>query len=154
MNTNLFTLIRFTALMVLGTLDFHIDDSQNDLKIGISYVLILLSLACGEDQNCVQPHSEDISNVLHYLFYAGCRVKIKIMYSTTPQCSALQWLEPNQTASKTHPYLFSQCQAIHCRSMVPCQDTPSVKAPYSAEVNLWASAKYSNEAKLVRDSVA
>jgi hypothetical protein len=63
------------------------------------------------------------------------RVKIKIAYRTTPQCTALQWLDKNQTASKTHPYMFSQCQAIHCRSMVPCQDTPSVKAPYTAEVS-------------------
>ena len=61
-------------------------------------------------------------------------VKIKINYETTPNCTALQWLSPSQTAGKTHPYMFSQCQAIHCRSMVPCQDTPAVKMPYSAEV--------------------
>ena len=63
------------------------------------------------------------------------RLKIKVVYSTSENCTALQWLPPEQTAGKTHPYLFSQCQAIHCRSMIPCQDTPSVKAPYSAEVN-------------------
>ena len=62
------------------------------------------------------------------------RVKIKINYETTQNCTALQWLSPSQTAEKTHPYMFSQCQAIHCRSMLPCQDTPSVKMPYSAEV--------------------
>ena len=67
--------------------------------------------------------------------YCYYRDKIKIEYSTSENSTALQWLPPEQTAGKTHPYMFSQCQAIHCRSMVPCQDTPSVKSPYSAEVN-------------------
>ena len=62
-------------------------------------------------------------------------VKIRIEYATSPSCTALQWLSPSQTAGKKHPYVFSKCQAVHARSMVPCQDTPSVKAPYTAEVN-------------------
>merc|ERR1719412_2172045 len=62
------------------------------------------------------------------------RTNIKIEYSTSEASTALQWLPKEQTAGKTHPYLFSQCQAIHCRSMIPCQDTPSVKTPYSAEI--------------------
>jgi len=61
-------------------------------------------------------------------------VKLVINYTTSPQSSALQWLSPDQTAGKTLPYVFSQCEAIHCRSMLPCQDTPSVKAPYTAEI--------------------
>ena len=65
---------------------------------------------------------------------AAPTLSIVVEYRTSPQASALQWLRPAQTAGGTQPYLFSQCQAIHARSMVPCQDSSSVKAPYSATI--------------------
>ncbi|XP_033880555.3 leukotriene A-4 hydrolase-like [Acipenser ruthenus] len=66
----------------------------------------------------------------------GQHVIIEVSYETSPQAFALQWLTPEQTAGKKHPYLFSQCQATHCRTMVPCQDTPSVKHTYYAQVSV------------------
>ena len=65
---------------------------------------------------------------------AGEVVEVAVAYATTPACTALQWLSPEQTSGKQRPFLFSQCEAIHCRSMAPCQDTPSVKATYSAAI--------------------
>ena len=32
------------------------------------------------------------------------------------------------------PPLVSQCQAIHARSLYPCQDTPAVKSPFSISI--------------------
>lgn len=60
--------------------------------------------------------------------------QLTVRYRTAPQASALQWLEPEQTAGRRHPFLFSQCQAIHARSVVPLQDTPRIRIRYQAEL--------------------
>src|SRR5262249_16207365 len=62
----------------------------------------------------------------------GTRVRVAVDVETTPRCTALQWLTPAQTGhAGRHPFVFSQCQAIHARSLFPCQDTPDVKSTYS-----------------------
>ena len=68
--------------------------------------------------------------------------KVTVDYHTTEACSALQWLPPAQTAGKIYPYVFTQCQAIHARSLVPCQDVTRVKFTYMATVTTpeWATA--------------
>jgi len=60
--------------------------------------------------------------------------KFTIRFSTSPESRALQWIDAEKTAGGKHPFLFSQCQSIHSRSIFPCQDTPSVRFTYSAEV--------------------
>eukprot|EP00760_Papus_ankaliazontas_P033602 PhM_4_TR6491/c0_g1_i1/m.61602/K01254/LTA4H; leukotriene-A4 hydrolase len=62
-------------------------------------------------------------------------LKFRISYMTSPNSTALCWMPPEQTDSGTLPFLFSQCQAIHARSMLPCQDTPGVRSTYSAKVS-------------------
>lgn len=60
----------------------------------------------------------------------GHSIDVTVWCRTTTSCTALQWMTPAQTSNKKHPYMFSQCEAIHCRSLFPCQDTPDVKCPY------------------------
>ena len=59
---------------------------------------------------------------------------ITIAYRTSPDAAALQWLAPSQTAGKSHPYLYSQGQAILTRTWIPTQDSPGIRQTYAARV--------------------
>ncbi len=59
---------------------------------------------------------------------------IVVTYRTSPAAAALQWLTPEQTAGKRHPYLYSQGQAILTRTWIPTQDSPGIRQTYSARI--------------------
>ena len=62
--------------------------------------------------------------------------RVEIYYSTNPSSEAVQWLSPQQTADKTHPFLFTQGEAILTRSWIPNQDPPGNKITYSARIKV------------------
>jgi len=61
---------------------------------------------------------------------------VSIEYQTGPTATALQWLTPDQTAGKLVPYLFTQCESIFARSLLPCQDVPAIRITYHAELQV------------------
>ncbi len=64
----------------------------------------------------------------------GSTFSVVFTYNITTDATALGWMEPAATKGGVHPYLYTQCQAIHARSILPCMDSPAVKTTYSASV--------------------
>lgn len=112
-----------SSTLVLDTRDLHIERVQLDgadltFSIGETHPVMGAPLVIELGKQMEKDSSFDVV----------------ITYRTSPSSSAVQWLRPEQTAGGKHPYLFTQCQAIHARSLFPCQDTPGAKMTYSAKV--------------------
>ena len=126
-----YTLSQPTKELILDTNHLKIA-SVSDAKTGSSLSYKLQSAIAGK------PH---LGRALVIASGPSPLEKVQISYETTKECTALQWMTPAQTTSKQYPFLYSQCQAIHARSLVPCQDVTGVKFTYTATVTTpsWAT---------------
>src|SRR6266446_5541704 len=62
--------------------------------------------------------------------------EVRLRYETSPDALGLQWLAPEQTAGGRHPFLFSQCQPIHARTLAPVPDSARVRLTYEAAITV------------------
>ncbi|MDO7887311.1 M1 family metallopeptidase [Hymenobacter cheonanensis] len=111
------------ATLVLDTRDLTIEGVQAGLKA--SDVPVSYSLAAPDPV---------LGQALRLELPAGTAA-VRIAYHTSPGAAALQWLAPTQTAG-THPFLFTQSQAILARTWLPCPDSPGRRFSYEAAMEV------------------
>ncbi|KAL9001529.1 MAG: hypothetical protein Q9169_000104 [Polycauliona sp. 2 TL-2023] len=113
------------------------DSETRDIFLDTSFLLIK-NVSLNDNTNLAgwqllprfEPYGSALQISLKKEAEEGQIFEVDIRIETTDRCTALQWLTPAQTSNKKHPYMFSQCQAIHARSIFPCQDTPDVKSTF------------------------
>lgn len=129
---------RLRGLVTLE-LESQTDKQSQEIVLDSSYLTISsVKVNSAESEWEVKNQAEPLGAPVHISVPAGAGkgeiVKIDIELATTDKCTALQWLTPSQTSNKKAPFMFSQCQAIHARSLFPCQDTPDIKSTYSFKI--------------------
>jgi aminopeptidase N len=82
----------------------------------------------------LKEYDEILGQALHIPISKDSKI-INIQYKTSSNAEALQWLSAQQTAGDA-PFLFTQSQAILCRSWIPIQDSPGIRFTYEANVKV------------------
>jgi len=106
--------------LTLDTYDLSIDSVFVDGKKG-THILDSQVQYLGSALHI--PISESTTNVM-------------VCYRTGKNARALQWLDPQQTGTKKHPFLYTQSESIYARSWIPCADGPGIRYTYDARVTV------------------
>ena len=126
--------VELTIDIICGSCKDLILDTR-DLEISTVSVKIRHGQFSRADYSILKAH-ETLGSPLLVKFPAPLsqqQVVIRVEYATTAQGSALKWLLPGMTSTE-HPFVYSQCQAIHARSLLPCQDSCAAKVTFTANV--------------------
>ncbi len=109
----------------------HLDSRDLEIK--------KVSLEDGTELKYKLHQKDPVLGSLFEIEFGSPSKSVVVEYEVPENSSALQWLNPSQTKGKSQPFLFSQCQAIHARSLVPLQDSPAVRVTYTASITVPAA---------------
>jgi leukotriene-A4 hydrolase len=132
--------VDFSAKKIFGKAKWFFKNKNNAKKIIFDTRGLFIENVT--DENDFPLKFEMIDENIHWkgigleIFIDKAIDNLTIYYSTGEDAAALQWLEPQQTAGKDFPFLFTQSQSILARTWIPCHDSPAVRFTYSADVKV------------------
>lgn len=132
--------VDFETQTISGKASWQIDNfSKGNEIIFDENTLNITKVTLGDDEKETKfelgPEVEFHGKPLHITIEPNT-TKVNIYYNTTKDAIALQWLNPQQTADKKKPFLFSQGESIWSRTWIPCQDSPGIRFTYNAKVTV------------------
>ncbi len=129
--------VDMTAERITGTAGYDVELlGGNSIVFDTDGLLIHgVTLGDGSKAEFALGDSTFLGRALTVTVPAGTK-RVSIAYSTTENAKALQWLRPEQTADRAHPFLFTQGQAILTRTWIPVQDSPGIRFSYTAKVRV------------------
>ena len=132
--------VNFDSKTISGTASYDIDNLAKGTEIVFdTRGLQIEKVTLGDNQEETTFRLGDADKFLGQPLYITIKPetkRINIQYKTSPDAAALQWLNPQQTAGKVHPFLFTQSQAILARTWIPIQDSPGIRFTYNATVQV------------------
>ena len=135
--------VNFGQKKITGKAVFQIENKTGADKIYFDTKnLDISSVTLGTNENkadfALVGYEEFLGRKLEVAIQPGTKI-VNIYYSTRPEAMALQWLTPEQTTGKTHPFLFTQSEPTYARSWIPIQDSPGIRITYNARVRVPAN---------------
>ena len=128
--------VNMVAERIEGTASYDLVASADHIVFDTDGLEILgVTLADGAKAPYTLGDSTLLGRALTITIPPGTK-RLSIAYRTGPNASALQWLQPQQTADKKKPFLFTQGEAILTRTWIPIQDSPGIRITYSAKVSV------------------
>ncbi len=129
--------VDFAAMKLKGTVRLELDEPREGvLDLDTRDLTIEKVTAACDDLDFELGESDPVLGARLRIVLREPVTAVSVTYATSPGASALQWLTPQNTAGGKHPYLFSQCQPHHARSMVPLQDSAMIRFEYHAEITV------------------
>ena len=129
----------FDKKILKGFASFDIENNQADKIVFDIRNLNIEKVTMGEEETpttfTIGDTKEFIGQPLEVVIKPTTK-KVTIYYSTNPDAQAVDWLKPQQTAGKKHPFLFTQGQAVLTRTWIPCQDSPGIRITYNATMKV------------------
>lgn len=131
--------VNFEKNKLSGAASYHIKRSENAKEIVLDTRDLIISKITLDNDTAGAAFAtgipDDILGTPLIVRLKPETEKITIYYETATDAAALQWLTPGQTAGGQHPFLFTQSQAILCRTWIPVQDSPGIRFTYNATVH-------------------